>query len=95
MQTMKASTKNLGIIRSITKAMLCVGISVPVRPLAVRSQAQSGIQSTRESRWEPSVVGAPLLRDPIWIWIAWWKNSTLPELKSSSELRRIPSQRVI
>jgi hypothetical protein len=36
---MKAGTKNLGITRSITKAMLCVGISVLVWPLAARSQA--------------------------------------------------------
>jgi hypothetical protein len=68
---MKASRKNLGIIRSITKTMLCVGISVLVWPLAARSQAQSGTQTTSESRWDPSVVGAPLLRDPIWVYNDW------------------------
>jgi len=51
--------------------MLCVGISVLVWPVAARSPAQSGAPSTSESRWDPSVVGAPLLRDPIWVYNDW------------------------
>jgi hypothetical protein len=65
---MKASTKNLGIIRSITKAMLCVGISVLVWPLAARSQAGPEISA---SRWDPSKLGVTLLRDPIWVYNDW------------------------
>ena len=69
---MKASTtKNLGIIGSIAKGLLCVGVSAFVWPLVVSSQAQRGSQSTSVSRWDLSEVGAPLLRDPIWVYNDW------------------------
>jgi hypothetical protein len=66
-----STTKNLGITGSITKAMLCVGISVLVWPLAARSQAGPEIAPFSASRWDPSKLGAPLLRDPIWVYNDW------------------------
>ena len=84
---MKASTKNLGIIRSITKAMLCVGISVLVWPLVVRSQGGPETAPISASRWDPSKLGALLLRDPPFCGLVYFASN---ERHASGESRNGP-----
>jgi hypothetical protein len=63
--------KKLAIVRSIAKAVLFVCVSALIWPLAVRSQAGRENESNSASRWDQSKPGAPLLRDPIWVYNDW------------------------
>ena len=63
--------KKLAIVRPIARAVLLVGVSALIWPLAVRSQAGRETESISASRWDPSKLGAPLLRDPIWVYNDW------------------------
>ena len=63
--------KKLAVVRSIAKALLFLGVSALIWPLAVRSQAARETESISASRWDPSKLGTPLLRDPIWVYNDW------------------------
>jgi len=63
--------KKLAMVRSIAKPVLFVGLSALIWPLAVRSQAGRETESISASRWDPSKLGAPLLRGPIWVYNDW------------------------
>lgn len=51
--------------------VLCVGVSALAWPLAGSSQGEKQTDSRSAARQDPSQIGAPLLRDPIWVYNNW------------------------
>jgi hypothetical protein len=63
--------RNLGVTKPLAKLLVFAAVSALAWPVALTSQTGRETESAGASRWDSSKRGAPLLRDPIWVYNDW------------------------